>query len=62
MKRHYRPELGNRTRIEITPETAGWKYLSFRVVALDAEGSEELGTGANEVVVVPLSGKGINRL
>ena len=59
MKRHYRPELGNRTRIEITPETAGWKYLSFRVVALDAEGSEELGTGANEVVVVPLSGKGI---
>ena len=53
MKRHYRPELGNRTRIEITPETAGWRYLSFRVVALDAEGSEELGTGANEVVVVP---------
>jgi 5-deoxy-glucuronate isomerase len=59
MKRHNRPDLENQTRIEITPETAGWKYLSFRVVALAAGGSEEVNTGANEAVVVPLSGKGI---
>jgi 5-deoxy-glucuronate isomerase len=58
MKRHYRPDLTSRTRIDITPETAGWKYLSFRVEALDPGNSVELNTGANEVIVVPLSGKG----
>ncbi len=59
MKRHYRPALTSRTRIDVTPETAGWKYLSFRVVALDRGSSEELGTGGNEVIIVPLSGQGI---
>jgi 5-deoxy-glucuronate isomerase len=59
MKRRYRPDPGSRTRIEITAETAGWKYLSFRVLALAAEDREELGSGANEVIVVPLSGRGV---
>jgi 5-deoxy-glucuronate isomerase len=59
MKRHYRPDLASPTRISVTPETAGWKYLSFRVVTLGAGSRGELGTDANEVIVVPLSGKGI---
>jgi 5-deoxy-glucuronate isomerase len=59
MKRRYRPDLTGRTRLDVTPERAGWKYLFFRVVALDAGGSDVLDTGANEAVVVPLSGKGI---
>ena len=59
MKRHYRPALTSRTRIDVTPETAGWKYLSFLVLALDRGSSEELGTGGNEVIIVPLSGQGI---
>ncbi len=59
MKRHYRTALTGQTRIDVTPETAGWKYLSFRVVALDQGSSEELGTAGNEVIIVPLSGQGI---
>jgi 5-deoxy-glucuronate isomerase len=59
MKRHYRSELTGRTRLDITPKTADWRYLSFRVVALDAGGPEEFVTGANEIIIVPLSGAGI---
>ena len=39
---------------EVTPEAAGWSYLSFRVVHLS--GRQTLSTGEREVVVVPLSG------
>jgi len=56
MKRHYRPALTGQTRIDVTAETAGWKYLSFRVVALDQGSSEELSTAGNEVIIVPLDG------
>jgi 5-deoxy-glucuronate isomerase len=59
MKRHYRSELTGRTRLDITPKTVDWRYLSFRVVALDPGDPEEFETGANEVIVVPLSGAGI---
>jgi 5-deoxy-glucuronate isomerase len=59
MKRHYRPDLTNRIRIDITPETAGWKYLSFRVMALGTGDSVEFDSGGNEVIIVPLSGRGI---
>jgi 5-deoxy-glucuronate isomerase len=58
MKRHYRPDLISPSRISITPETAGWKFLSFRVLALGAGKSENLDSEANEVIVVPLFGKG----
>jgi 5-deoxy-glucuronate isomerase len=59
MKRHYRSRLAGRTRLDITPKTADWRYLSFRVVALGAGEAAEFETGADEVVVVPLSGTGI---
>jgi 5-deoxy-glucuronate isomerase len=39
---------------EVTPATAGWQYLSFRLLSL--RGSVSLETGEDEVVVVPLSG------
>jgi 5-deoxy-glucuronate isomerase len=39
---------------DVTPSTAGWDHLSFRVLALD--GVEALATGENEVVIVPLAG------
>jgi 5-deoxy-D-glucuronate isomerase len=38
----------------VTPATAGWRYLSFRLLSL--RGSASLETGEDEVVVVPLSG------
>jgi 5-deoxy-glucuronate isomerase len=39
---------------EVTPASAGWQYLSFRVLAL--HGSASFETGEDELVVVPLSG------
>ncbi len=32
--RHVRPGIGPGTLLEITPEDVGWRYLSFRVLAL----------------------------
>jgi 5-deoxy-glucuronate isomerase len=40
----------------ITPETAGWSYSGLRVLELPAGGQLELGTGPDEVIVLPLSG------
>ena len=42
--------------VEVTPESAGWGYSSLRIVALDAAGEHRFATGADEVIVVPLSG------
>ena len=58
MKRHYKPDLGNLYLHNVRPETAHWKYLSFKVAAI-AAGQELAGnTGDEEVVVVPLVGRG----
>jgi 5-deoxy-glucuronate isomerase len=59
MKRHYRPDPTKTIRIDVTPEIAGWKYLSFRVVALGLKDTHEFNTGSNEIIIVPLLGKGI---
>jgi len=42
--------------VSVTPESAGWTHSSLRVVALEAGASHRLDTGADEIVVVPLSG------
>ena len=42
--------------LEVTPESAGWGYSSLRIVALDPAGTHRFETGADEVIVVPLSG------
>ena len=42
--------------LEVTPESAGWGHSSLRVLELPAGGSHTLDTGADEVLVVPLSG------
>jgi 5-deoxy-glucuronate isomerase len=39
---------------EVTPASAGWSHLSFRVVRLD--GRTSFDTGEDEVAIVPLSG------
>src|SRR5207245_1477689 len=44
---------------EVSPALAGWRYLSFRVLALD--GRARLDTGDEEVVVVPLGGDAVVR-
>lgn len=56
--RHYRPVEGPGTPLDITPASAGWRYLSFRVVALLAGETIDGDTADNEITIVPLGGSG----
>ncbi len=40
----------------VTPEIAGWTYSGLRVAELPPGGKVELGTGPDEVLVLPLNG------
>ncbi|MGQ0574840.1 MAG: 5-deoxy-glucuronate isomerase [Pseudonocardia sp.] len=40
----------------VTPESAGWGFSSLRVLELAAGGAVTFGTGADETIVLPLSG------
>ncbi len=42
--------------LEVTPESASWRYSSLRVLTLERAGTHTLHTGGDEVLVVPLSG------
>jgi 5-deoxy-glucuronate isomerase len=42
--------------VSVTPEGAGWRYSGLRVLRLDAGGSREFGTAADEMVILPLAG------
>jgi 5-deoxy-glucuronate isomerase len=42
--------------LDITPEQAGWRFSGIRIVELAAGGSQELATGEDEVLVLPLRG------
>jgi 5-deoxy-glucuronate isomerase len=44
------------TLIKVTPETAGWEYVGFEVLRLEAGRSVDRRTGNEEVCLVPLSG------
>lgn len=44
--------------IDISPQSAGWEYLSFRVVKLKAGESYTEATEGNELALVPLMGSG----
>ena len=54
-----RPDRTRAETIVVTPETAGWDYLSFRVVALAQGQTYDLQTGLEEVALVPLQGGGV---
>jgi 5-deoxy-glucuronate isomerase len=58
MKRHHRPNQGSRFLHDIRPETAGWKYLSFKIVRLAPGETIEADTAGEEVIIVPLTGRG----
>jgi 5-deoxy-glucuronate isomerase len=42
--------------LEVNPDTAGWGYSSLRVLDLDPGGSQQLATGEDETLVLPLAG------
>jgi len=45
------------TLIKVTPESAGWEYVGFEVLGLEAGRSVSRHTGGDGVCLVPLSGK-----
>jgi 5-deoxy-glucuronate isomerase len=42
--------------LEVTAESAGWRYSGLRVLELAAESRSKINTGPEEIVVVPLAG------
>lgn len=42
--------------IDVTPESANWQYLSYRVIKLAAGGSYTHNTAGTEIALVPLQG------
>ncbi len=51
-----KPDPSSTVRMSITPESAGWTYLSFAVVGLGAGERHEHLLGDQETALVPLSG------
>src|SRR4029077_693480 len=56
LKRHYRPDQNSRFLLNITPETAQWKYISFKAARLGPTPTIEAETAAQDAVIVPLVG------
>ena len=57
MEHLIKPDHDSPLVIDVTPQSADWDYLSFKVVALKAGQSYTEPTSDNEVALVPLSGK-----
>ena len=48
-------------RIDVTPENAGWDFLSFSIVELDAGDTHESIRAGQETAIVPIRGAGTVR-
>lgn len=53
---HIRSDYSQTKVMEITRESAGWDYLTFRIIKLNAGESYSEETGGDEVALVPLEG------
>ena len=53
-----RPQKETNILIDVTPESAGWDYLSFKVVKLKAGEMYQQDSAGDEVALVPLVGSG----
>jgi 5-deoxy-glucuronate isomerase len=42
--------------VSVAPEEAGWSYCGLRVLGLEPGGTQSFGTGADEIVILPLAG------
>ena len=54
---HIKPRIDQQHRIEVTPQVAGWEYLSFSVVTLKPDEVFEFREVALETAFVLISGK-----
>ena len=57
MTHHLTPADGEGVVLDVTPDTAGWQYLSFRVVRLGAGARHAEQRPGEETAVVPLRGR-----
>jgi 5-deoxy-glucuronate isomerase len=57
VKRHFKPEQNKRVVLEVSPKSAEWKYLSFKVISLKSGETEAGNSGKEEIVIVPLAGE-----
>ena len=57
MAHSFKSQPGPGIQVEVTPQAAGWRYLSFQVIALKAGETYRAETGDTEVALVPLSGQ-----
>jgi len=53
-----RPQTGETLAIDVTPKSAGWQYLGYRIINLTAGGSYRHSTLDTEIALVPLWGSG----
>lgn len=58
MTQLFKSSSGSGIIVQVTPEIAGWKYLSFEVITLKAGSAWQAQTGQTEVALVPLNGRG----
>lgn len=59
MKHLIKPNHASSIVMDVTPESAGWDYLNFKIIALKAGQSYSQRTDNNEVAMVPLAGKAV---
>lgn len=52
-----KPNRQSEVLIDVTPVSAGWQYLSFKVVSLKAGQRYDQDTGGEEIALVPLAGQ-----
>ncbi|MEK7808152.1 MAG: 5-deoxy-glucuronate isomerase [Chloroflexota bacterium] len=57
MEHHIKPNRDSKTLMDITPQSAGWKYLSFKAMAIKAGERFQQATEGEEVAFVPLKGE-----
>ncbi len=57
MNHHLKSDFHARVQLEVTPERAGWRYLRFQILALDAGQALTHETRDNEVALTVLAGR-----
>ena len=59
MDHHLKSNYGDMIVLDVSPETAGWNYLSFRVVKISKGQVYLHDTRNTELALVPLRGSGV---
>ena len=61
LQHHLKSSPSDIVALDVTPESAGWDYLSYRVINLRGSQVYLHQTGGDELALVPLQGSGVAR-